>query len=177
MAQLSDDCFAFGGALLAVDQAEALIAERIPALAGAEAIALHALRGRVLAADLLAGMALPPFHNAAVDGYAFRHADLSSAGETTLRLAGRVAAGHDAGLLPPGAAMRIFTGAPMPSGADCVLMQEDAREADGLVMVPPGLQLGLPARTWRQAHGRLPRAPDCVRRRSGWPLLWATPAC
>ncbi len=145
MAQLTDDCFAFGGALLSVEQAEALIAARVPPLAGAETVPLHAARGRVLAEALRAGVALPPFFNAAVDGYAFRHADLG-AGETALVLAGRIAAGHGGGALPAGAAMRIFTGAPMPRGADSVLMQEDAREADGAVLVPPGLKPGANAR-------------------------------
>jgi molybdopterin molybdotransferase len=145
MAQLNDDCFAFGGALLSVEQAEALIAERVPPLPGAETVALPAARGRVLVAALQAGVALPPFFNAAVDGYAFRHADLG-AGETALPLAGRIAAGHGGGALPAGSAMRIFTGAPMPPGADSVLMQEDAREADGAVLVPPGLKPGANAR-------------------------------
>ncbi len=145
MAQLSDDCFAFGGALLSVEQAEALIAERVPPLAGVATVPLHAARGRVLAEALRAGVALPPFFNAAVDGYAFRHADLG-AGETALPLAGRVAAGHGGGPLPARSAVRIFTGAPMPPGADSVLMQEDAREADGAVLVPPGLKPGANAR-------------------------------
>ncbi len=128
MAQLSDDCFAFGDALLSVEQAEALVATRIPPLAGSEMLALHLLRGRILAAPLLAAVPLPPFFNAAVDGYAFRHADLTAGAATALPLAGRVAAGHGAAALPAGAAMRIFTGAPMPAGADSVLMQEDAPE-------------------------------------------------
>ncbi len=145
MAQLSDDCFAFGGALLSVEQAEALVIQRVPPLVGAETVALAAARGRVLAGALHAGVALPPFFNAAVDGYAFRHADLG-AGETALPLAGRIAAGHGGAALPPGAAMRIFTGAPMPPGADSVLMQEDAREAGGAVLVPPGLKPGANAR-------------------------------
>ncbi len=146
MAQLSDDCFAFGDALLSVEQAEALVATRIPPLAGSEMLALHLLRGRILAAPLLAAVPLPPFFNAAVDGYAFRHADLTAGAATALPLAGRVAAGHGAAALPAGAAMRIFTGAPMPAGADSVLMQEDAREAEGRVLVPPGLKPGANAR-------------------------------
>ncbi|HYI81739.1 MAG TPA: molybdopterin molybdenumtransferase MoeA, partial [Acetobacteraceae bacterium] len=78
MAQLSDDCFAFGGALLPVEAAEALIAERVPPLAGEETAPLAAALGRVLARDLVAPLPLPPFFNAAVDGYAFRHADLAA---------------------------------------------------------------------------------------------------
>ena len=148
MAQLSDDCFAFGGALLSVDAAEALIAERVPPLAGEETVPLAAALGRVLARDLVAPLPLPPFFNAAVDGYAFRHADLHGDGETRLALSGRLAAGQAAagGDLAPVSAARIFTGAPMPPGADTVLMQEDARLEPGAVLVPPGLKPGANAR-------------------------------
>jgi molybdopterin molybdotransferase len=142
MAQLSDDCFAFGGALLPVEQAEALIAARIPPLPGAEAVPLAAALGRVLAGDLRAPVPLPPFFNSAVDGYAFRHADLAATGETRLAIAGRLQAGAAAAPIAPGSAIRIFTGAPMPDGADTVMMQEDAREEDGAVILPPGLKRG-----------------------------------
>src|SRR4051794_24877295 len=124
MAQLSDDCFAFGGPLLSVEAAAGLIAERIPVLAERETVPLAAAAGRVLAGALRAPLPLPPFHNSAVDGYAFRHADLG-AGATPLLVSGRVAAGQAATALAPGTAARIFTGAPMPDGADSVLMQED----------------------------------------------------
>jgi molybdopterin molybdotransferase len=142
MAQLSDDCFAFGGKLLAVEAAAALIAERVPPLAGAETVPLRAALGRVLAEDLRAPVALPPFFNSAVDGYAFRHADLAAEGESRLVIAGRLQAGAEAGAVAPGTAIRIFTGAPMPDGADTVMMQEDAREEAGAVILPPGLRRG-----------------------------------
>lgn len=146
MAQLSDDCFAFGGPLLSVEAAAALIEARIPPLGGEEMAPLPAAAGRVLARDLAAPLPLPPFFNSAVDGYAFRHADLLPAGETLLRLANRVAAGQSAPPLGPGEAARIFTGAPMPPGADTVLMQEDARAEGGAVAVPAGLKAGANAR-------------------------------
>lgn len=142
MAQLSDDCFAFGGKLLAVEEAAALIGARVPPLDGAEPLALRAALGRVLAAELRAPLPLPPFFNSAVDGYAFRHADLAPAGETRLPVAGRLQAGAQGGEVAPGTAIRIFTGAPMPEGADTVMMQEDAREEDGAVVLPPGLKRG-----------------------------------
>src|SRR5919199_5857949 len=95
MAQLSDDCFAFGGPLLSVEAAEALIADRILPLAGEESLPLAEAAGRVLARDLRAPLPLPPFFNSAVDGYAFRHADLDASAEATaLALAGRLAAGQ-----------------------------------------------------------------------------------
>ena len=147
MAQLSDDCFAFGGPLLSVEAAEALIASRVPALEGEESLPLLAALGRVLARDVVAPGPLPPFFNAAVDGYAFRHADLTEGARSFLGHDGRVAAGHAAAHpLRPGTASRIFTGAPMPPGADTVVMQEDAvAEAAGL-WVPPGLRPGANAR-------------------------------
>jgi molybdopterin molybdotransferase len=146
LAQLSDDCFAFGGPLLSVEAAEALIADRVPPVAGVEQVALAAALGRVLVRDLLAPLPLPPFSNSAVDGYAFRHADLAAAGPTALRLEGRVAAGQAAPPLSPRTAARIFTGAPMPAGADTVLMQEDAALEAGAVVVPAGLKPGANAR-------------------------------
>jgi molybdopterin molybdotransferase len=142
MAQLSDDCFAFGGALLPVEQAAALILERVPPLPGEEPVTLAEARGRVLAADLRAALPLPPFFNSAVDGYAFRHADLAPEGETRLRLAGRVPAGGAPLGCGPGEAVRVFTGAPMPDGADTVMMQEDAKLEPGAVILPPGLKRG-----------------------------------
>jgi molybdopterin molybdotransferase len=142
MAQLSDDCFAFGGRLLSVEEAAALIEARVPPLPGAEEVALRDAPGRVLAEALRAPLPLPPFFNSAVDGYAFRHADLAAAGETRLVVAGRLQAGAAAAPIAPGTAIRIFTGAPMPDGADTVMMQEDAKEEAGAVVLPPGLKRG-----------------------------------
>lgn len=143
MAQLSDDCFAHGGKLLSVEDAAALVVARVPVLEGRETLHLIEARGRILATDLHAPGPLPPFFNSAVDGYAFRHADLEPAGETVLRLQGRLAAGQAAGAaLPPGTALRILTGAPMPPGADTVMMQEDAQTEDGSIRLPPGLKPG-----------------------------------
>ncbi|HTV38547.1 MAG TPA: gephyrin-like molybdotransferase Glp, partial [Xanthobacteraceae bacterium] len=99
--------------------------------------------GRVLAADIVAPVNLPPFDNSAVDGYAVRSNDLGSEQEIRLAIVDRVAAGHAAGrALHNGEAIRIFTGAPMPPGADTVFMQEDCRVEDGAVIVPPGLKRG-----------------------------------
>jgi molybdopterin molybdotransferase len=142
MAQLSDDCFAFGGELLGVDAARALIEDRVAPLGGMETVPLLAALGRVLAAPLRARTPLPPFRNAAVDGYAFAHAE----GALRLRIAGRVAAGGEAAALAPGDAVRVFTGAPMPDGADTVLMQEDARLDGDALLVPAGLKRGANAR-------------------------------
>lgn len=142
MAQLSDDCFAFGGRLMSVEEAQALIEARIPPLPGEEQVALREAAGRVLAGDLRAPLPLPPFFNSAVDGFAFRHADLAAGGETRLPVADRLQAGQAASPITPGTAIRIFTGAAMPPGADTVMMQEDAREEEGAVILPAGLKRG-----------------------------------
>ncbi|HZS64152.1 MAG TPA: gephyrin-like molybdotransferase Glp [Xanthobacteraceae bacterium] len=142
MAQLTDDCFAFSGPLLRLEQMERLIAERIDPVAGIETAALRQADRRVLAEDVIAPVNLPPFDNSAVDGYAVRHADLQPAAETSLLVAGRVAAGHSAEALGAGRAIRIFTGAPMPHGADTVFMQEDCRREGDKVILPAGLKRG-----------------------------------
>jgi molybdopterin molybdotransferase len=143
MAQLSDDCFAFGGALIGVDEALARIDERVSPVVDTETVRLTRAAGRVLARDLVATMDLPPHANSAVDGYAVAHADLSPQQETLLPVSGRAAAGHPFGRpLRRGEAVRIFTGAPMPEGADTVLMQEDCVAVDGRVRLKLGIRKG-----------------------------------
>ena len=143
MAQLTDDCFAFGGPLLTVDDVERLITERVSAVTETETIGLTVALGRVLAADLIAGIDLPSFDNSAVDGYAVAHSALNASGETRLVIAGRILAGHGPSReFKLGEAVRIFTGAPMPVGADTVFMQEDVRVEANDVVVPSGLKFG-----------------------------------
>ena len=143
MAQLSDDCFAFNGPLLPVADAERLIVERVAPVEGTETTALRDAVGRVLAEGIIAPVDVPPFDNSAVDGYAVRAADLQAAGETRLAIVDRVTAGRAADhALKTGEAIRIFTGAPVPAGADTVFMQEDCRVEGGAVIVPSGLKLG-----------------------------------
>src|SRR5262249_8781733 len=143
MAQLTDDCFAFSGPLLPVDEVERIIRERVTPVAEIETVALHTAAGRVIARDVVAPIDLPPFDNSAVDGYAVRHADLDANAETRLAVVERVAAGRAAArVLAAGAAVRIFTGAPMPVGADTVFMQEDVRRDGKAVIVPAGLKVG-----------------------------------
>jgi molybdopterin molybdotransferase len=143
MAQLSDDCFAFGGELMPLEAARRLIRERLSLAVGAERVALVEADGRILAEDIVAPLPLPLFDNSAVDGYAVRFGDLSAGAETVLPVAGRVAAGSaPAGSDAARAAIRIFTGAPMPAGLDTVFMQEDVRLEGGSVVLPPGLKRG-----------------------------------
>lgn len=147
MAQLTDDCFAFGGALMRIEDAVALIGERLPVLAGTEWLPLGQADGRVAAEPVLALHDVPPFPNSAVDGYAICHGDLNPEGETRLPVRGRLPAGMAAeGILGDGGAIRIFTGAPMPPGADTVFMQEDVRREGDVVVLPSGLKRGANAR-------------------------------
>ncbi len=144
MAQLSDDCFAFGGPMMSVDEAVGIIAARVKAVREVETVALAESDGRILAKDISASLPLPPFTNSAVDGYAVRSRDLPDGAEAAFPVTGRIQAGASASeAIRPGHAMRIFTGAPMPEGADTVFMQEDVRIDDaGRVLLPAGLKRG-----------------------------------
>ena len=143
MAQLSDDCFAFGGPMMSVDEAVSIIAARVTAVQDIETVSLTAADGRILAKEISAPLPLPPFTNSAVDGYAVRGRDLAQLEEQAFPVAGRVQAGAAAqGPVEPGHAVRIFTGAPMPQGADTVFMQEDVRLDQGRVVLPAGLKPG-----------------------------------
>ncbi len=143
MAQLSDDCFAFGGPLMPVDEAVGLITARVTAVKDIETVALGEADGRVLANDIAAPLPLPPFTNSAVDGYAVLGSELPREGERAFPVAGRIAAGTLVRAAEPGHAMRIFTGAPMPQGTDTVFMQEDVRvDEKGQVVLPAGLKAG-----------------------------------
>ena len=117
MAQLSQDCFASGAAILSVDDAVAAIVAQLRPVDGVDTVALVDADGRVLAEDLLATLQLPPFTNSAVDGYAVRGEDLPTGDARSFRVAGRLQAGSAAAgaAVAPGEAVRIFTGAPMPA--------------------------------------------------------------
>jgi molybdopterin molybdotransferase len=144
MAQLSDDCFAFGGPMMSVDEAVAIIASRVSAVHEIETVPIENADGRILAGDISASLALPPFTNSAVDGYAVRSHDLPLREEAAFPVSGRIQAGASAPApVKLGEALRIFTGAPMPEGADTVFMQEDVRvDEAGKVVLPAGLRPG-----------------------------------
>lgn len=100
----------------------------------------HALN-RVLADDILATVNVPPEDNSAVDGYALRHEDLKH--NSTLRISQRIPAGHAPDKLEPGTAARIFTGANIPEGANCVVMQENTSLSEDQKWVTISGQTGL----------------------------------
>ncbi len=143
MAQLSDDCFAQGGKLMRADEALALLGRRVVRVTESEAQPLDAALGRILAEDVVAPRDVPPHDNSAVDGYAVHFDDLDPERDTVLPVTGRAAAGHPLERAARrGEAIRIFTGAPMPEGPDCVMMQEDCNVDGDKVVLRPGLKRG-----------------------------------
>ncbi len=123
-------------ALLSVAEAQAMIlANAAPALSGTETVGLLEGAGRVLAAPLAATLTQPPFDASAMDGYAVRAADASRV-PAKLQVIGEAAAGHGfAGSVGGGQAVRIFTGAPVPHGADAIVIQEDTdRDGDEVIV-------------------------------------------
>jgi molybdopterin molybdotransferase len=120
-----------------------LITERVSSVTESVTVPIEESDGRILAESVLATVDLPPFDNSAVDGYAVRYVDLNATGESCMRVAARVTAGTRLDVeLPPGSAVRIFTGAPTPAGFDTVFMQEDATEDGEHVKLPQGLRCG-----------------------------------
>ncbi|WP_424969236.1 gephyrin-like molybdotransferase Glp [Dinoroseobacter sp. S76] len=119
----SCDAPALTEGLISVETAFARLAETVTALPGTDCVPLMQAAGRVLAAPVAARAPLPPFDNAAMDGYALRAADLTGSGPWTMPVCDRIAAG-DVPRGPASGAVRIFTGAPLPPGADTVVMQE-----------------------------------------------------
>lgn len=145
-----------GGAfapLLTVEEAIARLLAHVPAPLPAEAVGPVAALGRVVAADVVAGVSLPPWDNSAMDGYAVRSGDTAGASEhepASLRVIGEVAAGSSpAVVVTPGTAARIATGAPVPAGADAVVPVEATTPVD---------EAGTPGLRGREAAGPLPAA-------------------
>ena len=107
-----------------LDEALAELLAHAAPLPGTDTIATFDADGRVLAQDCTSALHVPPQDNSSMDGYAVRCADIAAPG-AVLPVSQRIAAGSAGEPLAPGAAARIFTGAPVPAGADAVLMQED----------------------------------------------------
>ncbi len=121
-------------ALLSVAEALARVTAGLKPLE-VERVALEGASGRVLAEDVAARVTQPPFDASAMDGYAVRAADVTAV-PVTLRVVGRSAAGAGfRGKVGPGEAVRIFTGAPVPEGADLIVIQENAEEEQGSVTI------------------------------------------
>ncbi len=119
--------------LLPVADAQNRLLGKAEPVADSEIVPLDRAAGRVLAKDLTARLTQLPFDASAMDGYALRGADAVGPG-SILTVIGTSAAGHAfAGSVGGGEAVRIFTGAPVPAGADSILLQEDAERLDGTI--------------------------------------------
>ena len=154
-------------ALIPVDDALARLLAGANCRVGTERIDVRKAGGRVAALGVSAAINVPPVDNSAMDGYAFAHEGVKEG--QSLAVSARIPAGAAPRQLVPGTAARIFTGAPMPAGADTVVMQEDTREEDGQVTIT---ELPAPADNVRPAGqdiaagseviaaGRRLKAPD-----------------
>lgn len=141
-APLRSDCFAADEAIISAEEALARISAAAETAVGTETCFLPEALGRVLAKDIHAPFDLPPYDNAAVDGYAFRYQDYLSASQAPRKVTGYSKAGHpftgDAG----DGIVKILTGAAMPAGFDTVAMIEHVRRDGDTVILPPGLTQG-----------------------------------
>ncbi len=127
--------------MLSLAEAQTAILARIQPATRTELLALARATGRFAATALHARVDNPAFDNSAMDGYALNHADLA-AHAGALSLAGESRCGSAPQPLAPGTAMRIFTGAPLPAGADTVVMQEDVERAGERARFPRDARAG-----------------------------------
>ncbi|WP_207207783.1 gephyrin-like molybdotransferase Glp [Methylibium sp. Pch-M] len=116
--------------MLSLPDALARLLAGTTALAETETVSTFEALDRVLAVDVASQLDVPPHDNSSMDGYALRAADVLVPG-TLLAVSQRIAAGQVGAVLAPGTAARIFTGAPMPDGADAIVMQEQCEAVDG----------------------------------------------
>lgn len=114
--------------LMPLDEALSTLLSHIAPLTSTELVATFDADGRLLAEDVVSQLQVPAFDNSSMDGYAVRRSDLLS-GEA-LQVTQRIAAGHQGQALQAGQVARIFTGAPVPPGADAIVMQEQAELLD-----------------------------------------------
>lgn len=130
-----------GRRILTKDEALSLLLAAARPVAGQACVPLAQALGRVLAESVVSAIDVPPWDNSAMDGYAVRGADLGPTG-TRLRVAQRIPAGTEGVALEPGTAARIFTGAPIPPGADRVVVQELCVRTGEWVEIPAGQEAG-----------------------------------
>ncbi len=126
--------------MLTLEEARTAILERVTPATATETVALARARGRFAAAEIRAQVDNPAFENSAMDGYALCAADLAAAAFSLL-LVGESKAGEAPSPLAPKTCMRIFTGAPIPAGADTVVIQEDSRRDGEAVSFPRSVQV------------------------------------
>ena len=138
--------------LLSPEDALQIIFAETQASLEVEQLPLGDSAGRVLAEDIVSTIPVPPADNSAMDGYAVCSADIDPDRDTELEVSMRIPAGVAPEALKPGTAARIFTGAPMPEGADAVIMQEHCQVQGARVLLPAGVECG---RNVRRQGGEL----------------------
>lgn len=142
------------GKPVGLDQARAAMLDGLEPLRETETLETGATLKRVLAEPLISPIDVPEFANSAMDGYAVRSVDVSRDTPTILTVSQHIRAGDPPGPLAPGTAARIFTGAPLPAGADAVVMQEECEPEGDRVRISRSVSPG--------EHVR-PRAHDVAR--------------
>jgi len=120
--------------MITVDEAHARLRSFHQVLADNETVSLKGSLGRVLAADIVSGINVPPADNSAMDGYALNREDWQGP-DQALEISQRITAGSPPRALKPGTAARIFTGAETPQGADIVVMQEKCKNEGSQVWI------------------------------------------
>ncbi|SIS58780.1 molybdopterin molybdotransferase [Roseivivax lentus] len=166
---LSNDCFALPAGVdwTPVDDALALLRARLHPVTAETEVALGAAEGRVLARDLPALRSNPPHPNSAVDGYGFAAESLPEGDADLPVVPGRAAAGAPFdGIVPPGHALRVLTGAALPDGVDTVVLDEDCTLGDGRVAFRAGTRRGANTRKAgedAEAGQVVLRAGQCLR--------------
>jgi len=128
--------------LLTLKEAQAALLARIIQVDSAQNVPLQAAHGRYVAQALRAAVDNPAFDNSAMDGYALDSADLRAGADLALPLNGESSCGNPPGVLQPGTTMRIFTGAPLPQGADTVVIQENIKQQEDRILFPANITPG-----------------------------------
>ena len=139
---MNDCCYNPAEKMLSTDEAIQFLLERSQATELIETVNTLEAIDRVLAQPITSTLNVPPLDNSAMDGYVTRFSDLNSGGETTLNISQRIAAGYIGDKLEAGTAARIFTGAPIPEGADTVIMQEQCQQQDDNVVISGKISKG-----------------------------------
>jgi len=138
----NDICCDTQPGMISVEHAIEQLLAQATAITESEHVGLDAAAGRVLASDLASPVDVPGFDNSAMDGYALHSRDFEAARDAGLPVTQRITAGSVGERLQPGCAARIFTGAPLPDGADTVVMQEQCRVAGDRVWIETTVKAG-----------------------------------
>jgi len=139
---MNDCCYNPNDKMLTTDEAIRFLLERSTVTDQVEIVKTLDALDRVLAQSITSTLNVPPLDNSAMDGYVTRFSDLNEDVETILPISQRIAAGYVGDKLEEGTAARIFTGAPVPEGADTIIMQEQCQQQDDKVVISGKINKG-----------------------------------